>query len=313
MTLPKRPCDYLIFDISNVLYRTFFANKNEDASTIVGLATHQGLLTLNKYYKLTKPTKGVIMAFDRGSWRKEYTATDLCISGKPYKGNRRKDLSPRQQLKFEAFIGHLREFEGLITKHSTIKTLACEMLEADDLIAGFIQKFGEDNNITLISTDSDFMQLMYLPNLTILCPDTKQGVARTLDEFDDDATYYLFHKCIRGDSTDNVQSAYPKVRETRIKKAYVDAFERVQMMKETWKNEDNKEFVVGDLFEENQLLIDLSAQPENIREKIDQTIDEEMNKDKKFALFYFMKYLGKHDLKKISESFDQYLPLLAKS
>ena len=55
---------YMILDISNLLYRTYYANKNEDELTIAGLAQHQALLTLNKYFNLYSPDK-IVMAFDR--------------------------------------------------------------------------------------------------------------------------------------------------------------------------------------------------------------------------------------------------------
>ena len=55
---------YLIFDISNILYRTFYANKGDDDITLAGLAQHAALTTLNKYFKEYKPNK-VVMTFDR--------------------------------------------------------------------------------------------------------------------------------------------------------------------------------------------------------------------------------------------------------
>lgn len=299
---------YLCFDISNMLYRTFFANKQEDDSTIAGLATHMAFITLNKYFRLHKPDK-VVMAFDRKSWRKAYTASDLCISGRPYKGNRRKDMSPSQQAKYERFIGHLHEFENLVVKNTTIVTLACEMLEADDLIAGFVQNNPNDQ-ITIISSDSDLLQLLVRDNVTIISPATDKPV--TLKEYNNDPKYYLFHKCLRGDTTDNIQSAYPRLRATEIEKGYKDPFARVQIMQHMWKDVDGKERKVQSLFEENELLIDLTKQPENIRRKIDETIENELSKEKKFSHFHIMKYLGKYELNEIAAQLDNFIPLLSK-
>ena len=200
-------CEYLIFDISNLLYRSFYAQTGEDDTTLAGLACHMALMTLNKYYKQYRPKK-VVMAFDRSSWRKEYTAEHDYL--KPYKGNRRQDMTPAQQAKFERFKNHLAEFESLIIKHTTIITLWGDRLEADDLIAGFVQRPSE-KNITIISADSDLAQLMKHENVTVVSPITDK-IQTTLEKFENDPEYYLFHKCIRGDITDNVQSAYPRVR-----------------------------------------------------------------------------------------------------
>lgn len=304
-----KKCDYILYDISNMLYRTFFANTSETDTTIAGLATHMGLVTLNKYFKQYAPRKKAVMVFDRTSWRKAYTQSDLCISGKPYKGNRRQDMSPSQQAKYQRFLGHLAEFEALVTKHSTIITLAAEPLEADDLIAGFVQQNQEDE-IIIISSDSDLLQLMKHPNVRIISPATDKQ--QTLADYNDDPLYYLFQKCIRGDSTDNIQSAFPKVRSTRIQKAFTDPFERVQLMKETWKSIDGQVYTVEELFEENELLIDLEKQPDNIRTIMDNTIKDALSKERAYSHFQFMRYLGRYQLDKIAASIDQYIPLLSR-
>lgn len=302
---------YLIFDISNLLYRTFFVQRQEDDETLAGLATHSALTMLNKYYKQFKPDQ-IVMAFDSSSWRKEYTASDACISKQPYKGHRRKDMTPSQRAKYERFINHLKEFEAMISNHTTVITLKADQLEADDLIAGFIQIHAdEDNHIILISTDTDFLQLKKHPNVDIISPAT--GKAADLSEWNGDAEYYLFCKCVKGDKqTDNVWPALPNVRKTRLEKAYNDPYERVQLMQERWKDPHGREFLVEELFRENQLLIDLEKQPNDIRRKIYETVVEAVERDRQFSLFFIMKFVGKYKLNKIKENIDQYLPMLSK-
>lgn len=293
-----------------MLYRTFFVQREESDETLAGLATHTALVTLNKYFRQHKPDR-VVMAFDRQSWRKAYTASDLCVSKKPYKGNRRKDMTPSQQIKYQKFLDHLREFEALVAEHTTIITLVEDDLEADDLIAGFCQMHKDtDDEIVIISSDSDLLQLKRYPNVELISPATDKP--QSLDEFDGDPMYYLFTKCLRGDSTDNVQSAYPGVRQTKIKKAYDDSFERVQLMKTTWTDQDKTEHRVEILFEENQLLIDLEKQPEDIRELINAAVAAAMNKKRRFSMFHILKFIGKYKLVKIQESIDQYIPMLSK-
>lgn len=303
-------CAYLVFDISNLLYRTFFAQRDETDDVIAGLATHSALVTLNKYYRMFKPTHGVVMAFDRTSWRKQYTASEECISKKPYKGNRRKDMSPSQKLKYERFLKHIDEFENLIAEHTTIISLAYEPLEADDLIAGFCQfHSSEDTPVIVISADSDLLQLVRNPGVTVVSPVTDKP--QTLSEYFNDPDYYLFMKCVRGDPTDNIQSAYPRVYATRIRKAYTDPFERVQLMKETWTGPGGVEYVVEDLFKENQKLIDLEKQPDDIRDLIEAVVTVAMNKKRQFSMFHLLRFIGKYKLDRIKESLDQYIPLLS--
>ena len=304
------PCDYLVFDISNLLHRSFFVDRGDDEETTAGLAVHSALLLLNKYYKRFKPKQKVVMAFDRKSWRKEYTASELCVSKKPYKGNRRKDMTPAQQEKYARFINHLKEFEQMIEKHTTIVTLAADRLEADDTIGGFCQIVaGPDVHIVIITTDSDLLQLVVHENVSVISPETEKP--QSLAKYNEDPLYYVFQKCIRGDTTDFIQSAYPRVRATRIEKAWKDDYERVRLMNESWTNENKVEFRVKDLFEENQLLIDLSKQPADIRKLIYETVDEAISRERKFSMFFLLKFIGKHKLLKIKDSLDQYIPLLS--
>ena len=308
----------LVFDITNMLYRTFFVNKmKHSVEESAGLAHHSALITLNKYFRNFKPHK-VVMAFDRTSWRKAYTADkDLCISGKPYKGNRRQNMTPADQEMFAKFLNHLNDFEDMMDRRTSVICLRGDGLEADDLIAGVTQMF-EDDEIIVVSADKDLIQLLKNPNVKLIDPASGEDRRKLLDkEYDGDVDYFMFEKCIRGDTGDNVQCALPRVRKTRIKKAYEDAFEQVNLMNETWSigdvgDEDYKEFIVKHLFEENKLLMDLTAQPDIIKDNIKYTIEHAFEDPGAYSHFHFLKFLGKYELKKISEQVDNFVKMLSR-
>lgn len=303
---------YLIFDITNVLYRTFYANKSDDDITLAGLASHSALTTLNKYFNQFKPHK-VVMCFDRSNWRKEYTQTDECVSGKVYKGHRRKNLTPKEQAKFDLFVQHMNEFEDLVRNNTSVVVLANEGLEADDLVAGTVQTLSvqePESEFIVVSTDKDLIQLLGFPNTRLINP--ADGKDRSLQDWGGDAEYFMFEKCIRGDLGDNVQSALPRCRSTRIEKAYNDPYERANLMMETWNDATGKTFRVKDLFEENRMLMDLQCQPREIQILNIKTVLEGLNNPGKFSLFHFMKYLGKYELKKIAEKVDNFVPMLSR-
>jgi len=302
---------FLVFDMSNLLYRTFYAHKSEDDITIAGLAHHTALTTLNKYFKVFKPSK-IVMCFDRSNWRKEYTQSDDCVSKNIYKGNRRQTMTPKEKKKYQQFLEHLGDFENMMREHASSIVLAADKLEADDLIAGFVEIYSMDmdNEIVVVSGDKDLMQLLRYSNVSLIDP--ASGKPRTLDDWDGDADLFMFEKCIRGDRGDNVQSALPRCKQTRILKAYNDPLERANLMHDTWNHPDGREMVVNKLFKENQLLMDLRCQPEDIQKLIVSTVLEGMNNPGTFSYFQFMKFLGKYELKKITEQAELFTPMLSR-
>jgi len=301
---------YLIVDISNILYKAFFVHSHEDESTIAGLATHTAFMMLNKYFKEYKPDK-IVLAFDRPNWRKQYTQdSELCISGMVYKGHRRINMTPAERERYQRFMAQVAEFEVLIKEHTKIITLANDGLEADDLISAFIQCNPDSENI-IISSDKDLLQLLQFDNVKLIDPAT--GKERTLYDWDYSVKRFMFEKCFRGDVGDNVSKALPRVRKTRLLKALEDPYEYSNLMKETWKNPaTDKEVLVEDIFNENVLLMDLTAQPNCVKRKMYQTVDDAMNEEKHFNYFQFIKFCGKMQLKKVSENADFYSAMFNK-
>lgn len=303
----ERPVN-LIFDATNILYRTYFASVKQDSDTASGMAMHSALQTLMKYFNQYKPNQ-VVLAFDRPNWRKQYTLSDACLSKVVYKGKRREGMTPAELAKFKAFIEHLTEFENMLRDHTSILVLANDLLEADDCISGFVQSHPDDTNI-VITADSDMWQLInYGEDVQVISPQT--GKPADLTEWDNDPEYYLFSKVIRGDlQTDNIPSAFPRVRQTRIKKAYNDRYELQQLLEETWTDHDGREMKVAERFAENNLLINLKAQPDDIKELIFSTILEAMENRKQFSMFHFIKFCAKHQLKRVQDNVEKYANML---
>lgn len=306
----------LEIDASNILYRTFFAHIKESLDVNVGMCHHIALSTINKYFNNTKADE-VILAFDDYSWRKAYTKhLDKCVTYKKYKGTRRKDMTPGDKAKLEKFDSHIQEFIDLFRNQTRVVVLHRKYLEADDLIAGYIQAHPDDEHI-LVSSDKDFMQLLVRNNLKIIDPMTDKE--RTLEEHNNDPDFFMFEKCLRGDSGDNVMSSYPRIRQTKIEEAYRDPLVRTNIMQNKFTvlvNDDDgvpveREFVTQEVFEENILLMDLTAQPDYIRDLIDETINDAIENRGKFNYIEFLRFCGKYELNAIRERADSYVSMLS--
>jgi 5'-3' exonuclease len=301
----------LIVDTPNLIYRIAAAQcaiKNVDPKDAAGLAMHTTLNTLLKYFRKIKPDQIATVFEGRDNWRKKYTKSDNCVSKRIYKANRAKSSF------MEYVFGLVADFETLVREHTSLICLSHPNLEGDDLIAGFCQKYKDikEDETFILSGDNDFKQLLRYNNVRILNPDKDKPIYP--EEID--ANYFIFEKCFRGDPGDNVMSAYPRLRSTKIRKAYEDDYTKTQIFNEEWSIKDDisgeeLKMNVGKLWKENQLLMDLECQPDDIKQIIKETIDFEIQNHGKFSFFHFNKFLGKYELKKIAENSQIYVDMLS--
>ena len=316
---------YILVDTANTFFRARHA-INGDADIKLGMAFH---ITLNSIKKAWQQFDGshVVFCLEGRSWRKDYY--------EPYKRNRaesRAALNEREQEEDRVFWEAFDTFKDFIIDKTNCTVLHNPQLEADDLIAGWIQSHPNDNHV-IISTDSDFAQL--------IAPNVKQynGVQEctiTHEGFFDDKgksvidkktkepkaapnpEWLLFEKCMRGDTSDNVFSAYPGVRTKGSSKkvGLMEAFEDRNskgfawnnLMLQRWTDHLGQEHRVLEDYERNRRLIDLSYQPEHIKDIIKDTINAavEQNKNVGQVGVKLMKFCGLYDLKKIAEQAQAY-------
>lgn len=286
----------LVVDTANILFRVHAAqnyNKTTDENN-AGLAMHVSLNTLKKFFNLLKPNQIALTFEGNDNWRKAYTSSKECHSRRGYKANRVKDDS------FAPFFELIRAFEELARNHTSLVCLSNPILEGDDLIGGYVQRFAPaGDQIYILSGDKDFTQLLKYPNVVLINPDTSKPREH------EDPEFFMFEKCFRGDSGDNVMSAYPRVRASRLQKAFKDDYELTKILNETWTITDPEtgeiiEHKVEDLFLENHMLMCLEGQPEYVKQAIKETLDHELVNHGKFSYFQFIKFLGKYELESIA-------------
>jgi len=321
MKIPKKS---LVVDVSNILFRVSAVQKNSpysrDASTddLVGLCMHISLYSIMKWYNKFKPDF-VVFAFEgSNNWRKTYTKVEKSVTG--YKSGRIIDPDMKH------FYQLIEAFRTTITAHTSICCLCVDTMEADDSIAAYCQLYAApDHEIFIISGDRDFTQLLSLPNVKLVNPDNGK-LRNTPDdkEYEPNLDYWIFKKCVRGDPGDSVPSAYPRVRETRIKKAFEDQYERLNFMNDTWTQEilltdevtkeiTKKEIThrVGDLFEKNMILMDLYKQPPEQRKILEEGVKQQVETIGTYSHFHFLRFLGEYKLQKVSEEAMRFVEMFA--
>jgi 5''-3'' exonuclease (including N-terminal domain of PolI) len=306
----------VIMDVSNLLYSAFHAFSKEEDNILLALANKSFMDTINKNYQ-NNPCDEVVLAFDgKKNWRKSYTNSPLSLTYKKYKGNRRQNLTDSQLEKLKRFDEFVLEFKGFLKDNTGLLVLFNDRLEADDLIAGYVMNHAGEKHV-IISQDRDYLQLLRFPDTTIIDP--KTGKQLTLADYDHDPDYFMFQKCIRGDASDNVMSALPRVRETKIKAAYASEFDRVNLMKTDFEVDyidsvsgipKQYKYNTQEVFLENERLMDLTKQPEFIKELIDDSIEVAKRERGTYNMVEFLRYCNRLDFQHIIRDITKYNKLL---
>jgi|688.fasta_scaffold02120_20 5'-3' exonuclease len=316
---------YILVDTANTFFRARHV-INGDADIKLGMAFH---ITLNSIRKAWQQFEGshVIFCLEGRSWRKDYYT--------PYKAQRaaqRAAHTEREADEEKIFWEAFDTFKDFIAEKTNCTVLQNPRLEADDLIAGWIQSHPNDKHV-IISTDTDFVQLI-APNVTQY-NGVMEHVITDKGIFDDkgkavidkktqepkpapNPEWLLFEKCMRGDTSDNVFSAYPGVRTkgTSKKVGLTEAFEDRNskgyawnnLMLQRWSDHNGVEHRVLEDYERNRRLIDLTHQPDDIKEVIANTITTATAEQKNVSQvgIRLIKFCNLWDLKKIADQAQAY-------
>jgi 5'-3' exonuclease len=312
-----------------MFFRARHVVRGDDAETKVGMAYHIMFNSINKVWRDFQG-KHVIFCFEGRSWRKDvYPA---------YKANRaaaRAALTEKEAEEDKMFWEAFDYFKEFLTNKTNCTTLRHERCEADDFIARWIQTHPESEHV-IVSSDSDFYQLLST-NVKQYNGITKETI--TINGiFDDkgkpvidkktklpktvpDPQWLLFEKCMRGDTSDNVFSAYPGVRtkgtknKVGLQEAFADRNDKGynwnNLMLQRWTDHEGNEHRVRDKYEENKHIIDLTQQPDDIKLALDTTIADNLQKEpKKQVGVEFLRFCGKWDLQEIAKRPDDHVSYL---
>jgi hypothetical protein len=144
----------------------------------------------------------------------------------------------------------------------------------------------------------------------ILYPDDRVRLIQHRELFD--PRWELFLKCIRGDNRDNIRTSFPRVPETRLRKAFEDKAEYVKLINDSFGNGENRQ-QVKPLFDMNKRLIDLTAQPDNIKERMDAVIHQMIEQEpKQMVELYFDNFCAGDEMRKLREVKANIVPIISR-
>lgn len=265
----------LIVDLNNITFilkhskvktPKSYAHKEEHVAAFIMKEVVSYILFFAKKEKID----GIVIACDsKQTWRKDIYPE--------YKANRDSKDDVYYDEVIEA-IGMIQDFFRDYTSAVVIKVDHCE---ADDIIAVWCQRSTNVENI-ILSSDKDFMQLLNARTFAY-SPQTRKWLESPNPAYD------LFIKCIRGDRGDNIRSAYPRVKTTKLQEAWSDKYKLLNLLETVLPDgttvDHNLEF--------NMKLIDLAMIPEEISNKIFKAFTEYQPKSYcEFDAMRFMKERG---------------------
>jgi 5'-3' exonuclease len=323
---------FLLVDLANMFHRARHSvNPKASEAERMGMTLHVTLSSIAKCWREQKADH-VCVALEGRSWRKDFYS--------PYKKNRtqaRDAATPTQQAEEQLMWQSLDHLKDFFVQRTNCTILHHAQLEADDLIAGWTQQYVNDSHV-IVSSDTDFVQLL-APNvqqyngvtdelITLqgiynsrgqLVKDKKTGQPKTIP----DPEWLLFEKCMRGDSTDNVFSAYPGVRtkgtknRVGLQEAFADrknqGWSWNNLMLQTWSDHNEQTHRVLDDYNRNRTLIDLTAQPAHIRQLIEQVVSSVESAQRAMIGAHFMKFCGQFELLKLSDRAAEFANIFSSS
>ena len=316
---------YALIDTANTFFRArHIASRNSTVEEKVAMALHLTLASTNQIVRKFQ-IDHVAFCLEGRSFRKNLYA--------PYKRNRAVDTMSQTEAEVEENTMFWQTYETFIQflkEKTNVSVLRDPNAEADDLIARFIHLHPEDEHF-IISTDTDYDQLItdrvvryngVGNELVTLNGYLKENGKPVLDKEKKpkllgDPQYLLFKKAMRGDTSDNIFSAFPGVREKGSKnkvgliEAYADrtkqgyAWNNMQL--QHWQDHNGVEHRVRDDYERNRKLIDLTAQPDDVKLSVDTNIREGVRRTTTPQVgIHLMKFAGKYELNKIADNADTY-------
>ena len=266
----------IIVDLTQVLIASLMASTRGGQEPISeDLVRHIALKSLAMYRKKYKNKYGELVLADDSYnvWRKDVFPH--------YKANRKKsrDKDTKDWGQIFDCITVIREELKYNFPYKYILVSKCE---ADDIIGTLCEKYGDTENIMIISGDKDFQQLQRYSKVRQFSPITKKDIKLTQEQ----ALEYLNDHIISGDTGDGVPNCLSQddvfvsgSRQGPLSKKKRDTIKDPLVMNDS---------EIDRNLSRNRSLIDLSYIPSKYKEQILQEFDNVVVAPRGGLLTYFI-------------------------
>ena len=281
----------ILFDFNQVAISNLMEQIGSSKTAVdESLVRHMILNTIRTYVKKFKAEFGpnIIIACDNKKyWRREIFPH--------YKANRKKSRESSGH-DWNSIFECLNKIRDELREHSPYKVIEVDTAEADDIIAVLSIKHSANEKVMILSSDKDFAQLQKYPNVEQYSPILKKFIKEPLP------SAQLKQLVIRGDKSDGIPNILSKddvfvegVRQKPITEAKII----------NWMNQKPEEFCTEEMlrnYNRNEMLIDLTRIPENLKQNIIDTYESSKGRTRQ----EFMNYMVANRLKNLIEVIDEF-------
>lgn len=281
----------ILIDLNQVLISNLMQQigSNPKVKLEENLIRHMVLNSLRSYSKQFKSKYGdIIIACDS----KKYWRRDIFPF---YKAHRKKDRE-KSEFDWHLIFETLNKIRDELKEFFPYRVLEVEGAEADDIIAVLTARLSSNEEILILSSDKDFVQLQKYPNVTQYSPILKRFVKT------EDPNLYIREHILKGDKGDGIPN-FLSPDNTFVLGERQKVLSKKKLVE--WVSKDPKEFCVTDNmlrgYIRNQMLVDLDKIPDDLQSKIHVAYETIKPSTKQNMLNYFMKNRMKNLIEVIDE------------
>jgi 5'-3' exonuclease len=281
----------ILIDLNQVLISNLMQQigGNPNVKLDEALIRHMVLNSLRSYARQFKGKYGeIVVACDsKKYWRREVFPF--------YKAHRKTDRE-KSAFDWHLIFETLNKIRDELKENFPYKVLEVEGAEADDIIAVLAGRMSPTEDILILSSDKDFVQLQKYPNVAQYSPILKRFVKT------ENPQEYIKEHIIRGDRGDGI----PNFLSPDNVFVLGDRQKVISKKKlQEWINSRAEDFCTTDTmlrgYKRNQMLVDLDFVPEPIKEQIVLAYDKPKQGSRQKMLNYFIANRLKNLLEVIDE------------
>jgi hypothetical protein len=264
----------ILVDLNQVLLSGLMAQISNGKKSMYGktftldesLIRHMVLMILKTHLKNFRKDYGevVLCCDNRKYWRKDFF---------PFYKAGRKKTREKSDLDWHMIFDMLAKFKQELKENFPYKVVDVEGAEADDIIGTLVPRHIMSEDILIISSDGDFLQLqMYNGRSQFVVKQYNPAQKKFI--ISENPADELKEKIIRGDKGDGIPNVLSPsdcfvrdLRQTPISKNKLD-----KLMEKNYGDWEDENAKIG--FSRNQTLIDLRNIPGDIKDKIINTYEE---------------------------------------